>query len=198
MNERGGKRPHSTLKSDPVSPVAHPATGRWGHRPLRAIGPISYRNWAAQCAAPTPSDSKRLLGKARRRTEIAPALIFLLASPQWGGRNLDGHSDFARRKFSSILQVRVPRNGGPGAASPCQGEMSRSDRGGRVGDYEHKVLIWSRPRRRFGYFAAAGKVTRRPQAAKFPLRITNPIQNLPPHPPQCAHWGTFPPRGRLI
>ena len=19
----------------------------------------------------------------------------------------------------------------------------------------------------------------------------------PPHPPQCAHWGTFPPRGRL-
>ena len=75
--------------------------------------------------------------------------------------------------------------------------MSRSDRGGRVGDYEHKVLIWSRPRRRFGYFAAAGKVTRRPQAAKFPLHLTNPIQNLPPHPPQCAHWGTFPPRGRL-
>ena len=21
--------------------------------------------------------------------------------------------------------------------------------------------------------------------------------NLPPHPPQCAHWGTFPPGGRL-
>ena len=37
------------------------------------------------------------------------------------------------------------------------------------GDYEHKVLIWSRPRRCFGDFAAAGKVTRRPQAAKFPL-----------------------------
>ena len=51
------------------------------------------------------------------------------------------------------------------------------------GDYEHKVLIWSRPRGRFGYFAAMGKVTRRPQAAKPPLRTTNPIRNLPPHPP---------------
>ena len=27
------------------------------------------------------------------------------------------------------------RNGGPGADSPCQGEMSRSDKGGRVGEY---------------------------------------------------------------
>ena len=23
------------------------------------------------------------------------------------------------------------------------------------------------------------------------------VLDLPPHPPQCAHWGTFPPRGRL-
>ena len=30
------------------------------------------------------------------------------------------------------------------------------------------MLLWSRPRRRFGDFAAAGKVTRRPQAAKSP------------------------------
>ena len=30
---------------------------------------------------------------------------------QWPGRNLDAHSDFARRKYSSIFQVRVPRNG---------------------------------------------------------------------------------------
>ena len=34
---------------------------------------------------------------------------------------------------------------GSGADSPCQGEMSRSDRGGRVGDYEHKVLIGANP-----------------------------------------------------
>ena len=34
---------------------------------------------------------------------------------------------------------------GSGADSPCQGEMSRSDKGGRVGDYEHKVLIGANP-----------------------------------------------------
>ena len=62
---------------------------------------------------------------------------------------------------------------GSGADSPCQGEMSRSDRGDRVGDYEHEVLIWSRPRRRFGDFAAVGKVTRRPQAAKPPCKKRN-------------------------
>ena len=31
---------------------------------------------------------------------------------QWPGRNRGGHSDFARRKFCTTLQVRVPRNGG--------------------------------------------------------------------------------------
>ena len=51
---------------------------------------------------------------------------------------------------------------GSGADSPCQGEMARRARGGRVGDYEHEVLIWSRPRERFAYFAAMGKVGRRP------------------------------------
>ena len=74
--------------------------------------------------------------------------------------------------------------------------MARRARGGRVGDYEHEVLIRSRPRRRFGDFAAVGKVTRRPQAAKSPCENeTAPLS--PPHPPQCAHWGTFPPGGRL-
>ena len=34
---------------------------------------------------------------------------------------------------------------GSGADSPCQGEMARRARGGRVGDYEHEVLLWSRP-----------------------------------------------------
>ena len=40
-----------------------------------------------------------------------------------------------------------PRNRGSGADSPCQGEMSRSDRGGRVGEYGHEVSILSRPPR---------------------------------------------------
>ena len=47
------------------------------------------------------------------------------------------------------------------------------NRGPGKGDYEHEVLIWSRPRGRFGSFAAMGKGTRRPQAAKFLLRPLN-------------------------
>ena len=52
------------------------------------------------------------------------------------------------------------------------------------------------PRRFFGDFLIVEKVTRRPQAA-IPLRTTNSVRTLPPHPPQCAHWGTFPLGGRL-
>ena len=44
------------------------------------------------------------------------------------------------------------------------------NRGPEKGDYEHEVLIRSRPRGRFAYFAAMGKVGRRPQAAKSPVR----------------------------
>ena len=40
------------------------------------------------------------------------------------------------------------------------------------GDYEHEVLIWSRPRRSFGFFPIVGKVTRRPQAAKLPAKVS--------------------------
>ena len=86
------------------------------------------------------------------------------------------------------------------------------------GDYEHEVLIWSRPRWRFAYFAAMGKVGRRPHCARrrvlernrrasgsswrgdggeIPPAENGRIRTLPPHPPQCAHWGTFPPGGRL-
>ena len=164
---------------------------------------------------------------------------------------------------------------GSGADSPCQGEMARRARGGRVGDYEHEVLIRSRPRRRFAQslvapgeaqrsgfagkrrskgtnavFAARRKrsgvdfatTSRRgqshspPAGGEIPLRGTKPLYHrplirhgfaVPPfpipsvasrhlpltrgvgprgegffggeplHPPQCAHWGTFPPGGRL-
>ena len=45
--------------------------------------------------------------------------------------------------------------------------------GSGVSEYERGALILSEPRWRFGDFAAMGKVTRRPQAAKSPLRPLN-------------------------
>ena len=65
------------------------------------------------------------------------------------------------------------------------------------GDYEHEVLIRSRPRRRFGDFAAVGKVTRRPQAAKSPCEERNRSIIAPSSAPVCA-LGHLPPRGKAI
>ena len=55
---------------------------------------------------------------------------------------------FCAPEISRLLQGVTPVMGS-GADSPCQGEMARRARGGRVGDYEHEVLIRSRPRWRF-------------------------------------------------
>ena len=107
---------------------------------------------------------------------------------------------------------------GSGADSPCQGEMARRARGGRV------------PTRSFGFFPIAGKETRRPQAAKSPAhnkRSPNPVPSsvtaspcrlslsplslrdiiptpfgLRPFPPDRGNRpldkGSRPPRGRLL
>ena len=49
------------------------------------------------------------------------------------------------------------------------------------------------PRRSFGDFPIAGKVTRRPQAAKFPLRTTTWSETCPLIRPLRGH---LPPRGK--
>ena len=63
-----------------------------------------------------------------------------------------------------------------------------------MGDYEHEVLIRSRPRRRFGDFAAVGKVTRRPQAAKSPCEERNRSIIAPSSGPS----GHLPPEGKAF
>ena len=120
------------------------------------------RHRAARCAAPTAENGPGAsVGKRQaQKWNRTQALLILRA-----GNVL-------------ITSRGYPRKQGSGADSPCQGEMARRARGGRVGGYEHEVLIWSRPRRRFGDFAAVGKVTRRPQAAKSPAyneRSPNPV-----------------------
>ena len=85
-----------------------------------------------------PSTSYHLLNRARRRYEIAVAIIFANPGPSGPEETAESHSDFARRKYFSIFQVRVPRKWGPGvsrhwrtkfasAASPGdpQGELPR-------------------------------------------------------------------------
>ena len=89
--------------------------------------------------APVPLVRKR---QARERNRTSPN--FCKPRPQWAGRNRRPPLRFCAPEGFCPPQGVTPVNGGPGK-----------------GDYEHKVLIWSRPRGRFGYFAAMGKVTRR-------------------------------------
>ena len=67
--------------------------------------------------------------------------------------------DGTARKYSWFCAPEGPHN--------VQG-VTPVNWGPGKGDYEHEVLIWSCPRWRFAYFAAMGKVGRRPQAAKSP------------------------------
>ena len=102
---------------------------------------------AARCAAPTAENGPGTLVRRRQaQKRNRTSSNFLPAqAPSGAGRN----------RAQALLILRAgnvlptsrgnPRNGGPGADSPCQGEMSRSDRGGRVGEYGHEVSILSRP-----------------------------------------------------
>ena len=146
-----------------------------------ALGHLPPRGKACRrlMAAPAANQHQcRWLGKLRRIHRTAPVLIFLPLRPPVGPDGMaPNHSDFARRKFLPGSRGS-PRKWGPGK-----------------GEYERGALILSRPRRRFGSFAAAGKGTRRPQAAKFPCEERNRPIISPSSAPVCA-LGHLPPRGK--
>ena len=98
---------------------------------------------------PSLTDQVPLVRQSQAQMRNRSSGNFCNPSPQWGGRNLDQPLRFCAPEIFCLTQGVTPVMGS-GADSPCQGEMARRARGGRVGDYEHGVLIWSRPRRRFG------------------------------------------------
>ena len=96
---------------------------------------------------------ERWLRKPRRSAKTAPGTNFAHPGPSGPEENAGKHSWFCAPEMK-LLQNR--------RASPVMGSGERR--------------LWarsahrSRPRRRFGYFAAAGKVTRRPQTAEPPAK----------------------------
>ena len=135
----------------------------------------------------------RWFGKARRGFGAATAIIFANPGPS-------GPAGFLTRtqilRAGNVLPTPRdnPRKWGPGK-----------------GDYEHEVLIWSRPRRSFGFFPIVGKETRpagrnspaynkcspKPAPSSGPFGATFPY-------PLCRFAtspldkGSRPPRGRLL
>ena len=79
--------------------------------------------------------------------------------------------------------------GGRGPTPPVRGRCREATEGVGWRSYGHEVPVGRVPRRRFGDFAAAGKVTRRPQAAKSPLQETKPLC----HRPLIRHGFAVPP-----
>ena len=79
---------------------------------------------------------ERWLKKPRRMSGTAPAAIFAPPGPSGPAGIQTSHSDFARRKFCKIRQVRVPRNGGSRGPTPLvkgRWPKARGDRDGRHG-----------------------------------------------------------------
>ena len=114
MGGREG-RPYICLKSDGRVRTPAPTAGTEAvpsfRRGRTLAGPQIYAARPGGRALRL-STSRHLLGKARRGCGIAPAEILGKLGPGGPEKNANRHSDFARRKCSSIFQVRVPRNGG--------------------------------------------------------------------------------------
>ena len=126
---------------------AHPRVASLGLRPIH-LQPLPYNSqkilpklggggpWASRWDShQTPSAQQ---SQARNGNRIS--FNFGNTRPQWAGLNEKRHSAFARRKFCSTLQVRVPRKRGLGK-----------------GNYEHKVLIGAVPSDPLGTFPSLGK-----------------------------------------
>ena len=115
-----------------------------GRGPFSSQGPVPDQ--PAQ-----DSHRERWFGKPRRRNKNRTSSNFFSLRPPVGP---DGTAPQA------LLILRARKDSACPRGNPRNGVRGK-------GDYEHEVLIWSRPRWRFGSFAAMGKGTRRPQAAKL-------------------------------
>ena len=96
--------------------------------------------------SPVATSQPPQLCRTRRCSFCAATLKFPLRRPQWAEARRTFRPNFARRKVRLTSQQGVSRNWGSG------GKMTVSTAAGLV-------LTGIVPRRRFGYFAAAGKVT---------------------------------------
>ena len=103
----------------------------------------------------------------------------------------------ARKKSQKAAQILRAGNALPGPrGNPVNGGPGGGRHGGRGGnavpaDCAHPLAaLW--------FLSARAERNSPPRRRNTPLHTTNPIRNLSPHPPQCEHWGTFPPGGRLM
>ena len=133
----------------PFGPPSPPEGGRLGTGgpmcpPLRANQNISRR--AGEDTRPYGGNRPRDVGLDHPGAGMEPQQRqFLQTQGPVARREFRHPLRFCAPEGFCLLQGVTPVNRGPGADFPCQGEMSRSDKGGRVGEYGHGVSILSRP-----------------------------------------------------
>ena len=98
-------QPPSPSKGEGLRAAQCAAPTKYGRLSGLSVGAGSRPDGGRTLCAPAAENGRdRWLRKLRRRSGTAPVSIFLSRRPQWAGRNLDTHSDFARRKDSASFK----------------------------------------------------------------------------------------------
>ena len=174
---REGQAP--PLRNSPIS--SSPRRGSLEQRAAKRGRP--YRegeiSWGGRVRTPAPTEGNEpgtliRTTQAQKRNRTSHNFSFAQA-PSGAGRNRTQALLILRAGRILPTSRGNPRIRGPGPTPPVRGRCRVATEGiGWATRSTGTVLLWSRPRRRFGDFAAAGKVTCRPQAAKFPCEKSHP------------------------
>ena len=108
---------------------------------------------------------ERWLGKLRRRCGTAPVPIFVNPGPSGPEGTAPKHSCFCAPEMFCPLQGVTPVTGVRGK-----------------GEYGHAVSILSRPPAILWFLSHRWERNSPPAGGETPLRTTNAVRNLPPHP----------------
>ena len=115
---------------------------------------------------------ERWLGKARRGSGTASAIIFRKARAQWPGGDLDQPLRFCAPELFCLAQGVTPVNGGPGVSGPMGTKCpSAASPGDPLGTFPS-----------LGKYLAPQGETLQHRAAKSPAQIKTNFNPLPPNP----------------
>src|SRR5699024_3728777 len=166
-----------------------PHSGRPQGSPLRYFA----GKWDGASGRPRPTTGFLRSGRVRAP---APTAFYISYGPDTG------------RPDERFLPFRSPPSSAPfGGTCPCplcRCATSPLDKGSRPPCRGKACGRPGVPPLRRGWkpsshFVGAGHWLARIRGAPRSSRPTQTsVLSLPPHPPQCAHWGTFPPGGRLV
>ena len=133
------RRPVPTVYVAPLRRIVPCRSRRSGLLRRTAVSKHRHRSRGFRAGRKCQRNSATLLGPGpQARRTLATFLLWKVARPQ-AEHPLKNETDVSPCGASFFLSDQKETKESPGADSPCQGEMSRSDRGGRDRGF------WERP-----------------------------------------------------